>query len=331
MAEVKKPVLLVISITPFSEVVATRAIISATGVTDADSNRVLRPLKLGALAEFAHWKSIATMVADISTVGVIPITKDCDVPAAMSMGTLRSPLAALVAASLASKKKSAARSSGMFSSQATASTEPAFIKVANAVAVASTSTDLLPGSTAENRVISGSTTLIVTVAASLVSCSSATVNRKLSVPAKFVSGVYKRSGGVPDRVPLVGNETILNCNGSLSASKPLRVMPVGVSVGVEIVSASATGALFSGGVEADSETLIDTLASILVPKPSLTVKVKLSIPVNEPFGVYTTFGNAPVRLPPVGKPTIEKLSASLSTSLPTKVMASGVSAVVASD
>ena len=271
------------------------------------------------------------MVADISTVGVIPITKDCDVPAAMSMGTLRSPLAALVAASLASKKKSAARSSGMFSSQATASTEPAFIKVANAVAVASTSTDLLPGSTAENRVISGSTTLIVTVAASLVSCSSATVNRKLSVPAKFVSGVYKRSGGVPDRVPFAGNETILNCNGSLSASKPLRVMRVGVSVGVEIVSASATGALFSGGVEADSETLIDTLASILVPKPSLTVKMKLSMPENDPFGVYNRFGRAPVRLPPTGKPTIEKLRESLSTSLPVSVIASGVSAVVVSD
>ena len=95
-ATLKKPLLLSNSITPLPLDVTASAIRSGTAAEVADSSSVLRPTKLGALRPPAQRKSRATSVAENSSLGVMPNTKDCVVPAGISTAWLASPIPSLV-------------------------------------------------------------------------------------------------------------------------------------------------------------------------------------------------------------------------------------------
>src|ERR1700690_1916846 len=67
-------------------------------------------------------------------------------------------------------------------------------------------------------------TLMDTLAESEFTYPSLATNVKLSAPAKWVPGMYTRFGGVPVKVPFVGEARIWKVNGSSSGSLPVSVI-----------------------------------------------------------------------------------------------------------
>ena len=77
--------------------VAASATMSGTGVDDADSSKVLRPVLVGAAATPAQAKPRTTVAGTNGAVGVKPITKLCEPPTAIGTGVFGEPVSALVA------------------------------------------------------------------------------------------------------------------------------------------------------------------------------------------------------------------------------------------
>ncbi len=84
---------------------------------------------------------------------------------------------------------------------------------------------------------------------------------------------------MPLSVPLAGPATTAKVSGSPSTSLPARVMSSGVSSAVVTLWAMAAGASLTG------VTRMATVAGALVARPSLAVKVKLSLPAKLAAGV----------------------------------------------
>src|ERR1043166_9659701 len=171
-------------------------------------------------------------------------------------------------------------------------------------------------------------TMMATVATALLVWPSLTRKVKLSPPLKLVAGVKVIAPVFvlkPLNVPLVGPVTMAKVSGSLSTSLPVRVIALGVSSGVVTLWPLATGASFTG------VTMMATVATALLVWPSLTRKVKLSPPLKLVAGVKViapVFVLKPLNVPLVGPVTMAKVSGSLSTSLPVRVIALGVSSAV---
>jgi hypothetical protein len=96
-AKAFEPVVPVMCRMPSFCAVATSATISGTDVVDADSNKVLRPVLLGAALTPLQSKPSITIVGANGTLKVNAMTKLCEAPAAIDAGVFGEPVSALVA------------------------------------------------------------------------------------------------------------------------------------------------------------------------------------------------------------------------------------------
>src|SRR4051794_24359902 len=109
-----------------------------------------------------------------------------------------------------------------------------------------------------------------------------------------------------ETVPLVGFETAVTVMVCVPSSGPALSLPVrsvagnasGVSSGVLIASATATGASFT------SVTVMLIVYSAEVVVPSLIEYVNESVPAKFAFGEYVRLGAAPVSTPFAGVLTV---------------------------
>ena len=82
---------------PSFDAVAANATMSGTGVAEADSSNVLRPVVLGAVLTPLQAKPSTTFVGTNAAFGVKAMTKLCEPPAAIDAGVFGEPVSALVA------------------------------------------------------------------------------------------------------------------------------------------------------------------------------------------------------------------------------------------
>src|SRR5262250_791608 len=132
--------------------VAARAMMSGTGVAEADNRSVLIPGRLTAGAAFAQSKTMGTSAGAIGAVGVKANTKLCVPAAGMSTGVFTVPVTWLVTGSVVWKANVAATLVPGARLHPVAIPDPALMMVANAVAAAPTRTERLLGSTAATSV-----------------------------------------------------------------------------------------------------------------------------------------------------------------------------------
>ena len=92
-----------------------------------------------------------------------------------------------------------------------------------------------------------------------------------------------------------------------------------------VSSSVDTASLFPAGGSLTGKTVIVTVAETLFALPSLTLNVKLSVPLKLVFGVYVISVSAPIRLPWVGPVSIIYFKESPSESSPLSMTGIGLS------
>src|SRR5678815_4791797 len=119
---------------------------------------------------------------------------------------------------------------------------------------------------------------MVIVAGEDSACPSLAVKVNVSWPVTPASGLKESMGGLPDNVPLAGDDFMMKLTGAPSGSVAARTIETGVSWIVAIVWGRAAGGRFG--------CMTVKLNVVLVSKlPSLTSKVMVLVPITSGDGL----------------------------------------------